>query len=240
MKDPNSDNIDKLIAAVKADKPSNSEIEAAAQRVREKLAKEDSSTIIHQQETTAADDPITLDQEVVIKKAVTIEREILDDPQLNSLEQYLDAIPDYLANRLSPALTELFEAETRQSMELRRALNNAKYAASQSERNEQKRARKPRRLAWFYSVAAALVLSVSFILVSPKFPSFNQSQLVQVEDVSGKLYQVKSQDPSRLQLELGDDGKYTSLKNNIIFVAEEGDNYKQKEHNVKISSTRKL
>lgn len=197
MKDPNSDNIDKLIAAVNADKPSNSEIEAAAQRVREKLAKENSSTIIHQQETTAADDPITLEQEttieqeVAIKKEVTVEHEILDDPQLNSLEQYLDAIPDYLANRLSPALTELFEAEARQSMELRRALNNAKYAASQSESNEQERATKPRRLAWFYSAAAALVLSVSFILVSPKFPSFNQSQLAQVEDVSGKLYQVK-------------------------------------------------
>ena len=190
MKDPNSDKLDKLIAAVNADKPSNSEIEAAAQRVREKLAKESLSTVIQQQETTIAD-PIINEQKMVIKKKATIEDENLNEPRLDSLEQYLHAIPDYLANRLSPALTELFETEARQSMELRRALNKAKSAVNQSEKKEQEGARKPRRFAWFYSAAAAIVLSVSFILVSPKFPSFDQSQLVQVEDVSGKLYQLK-------------------------------------------------
>ena len=66
------------------------------------------------------------------------------------------------------------------------------------------------------------------------------SLLYRCRVIDGKLYQVKSQDPSRLQLEKAEDGPLTSLKNNIIFAAEKGDNYKQKEHNVKISSTRKL
>ncbi len=191
MKDPNSDNIDKSIAAVKADKPSNSEIEAAAQRVREKLAKESSSTVVLQQEASTASDPIAIEQKIAMEKDVTIEHKNLNEPQLDSLEQYIEAIPDYLANRLSPALKELFETEARQSMELRRALNDAKYAAKQSERNKHSGAGKSRRLTWLYSAAAAIVLSVSFMLASPKFPSFNQSQLAQVEDISGKLYQVK-------------------------------------------------
>ena len=174
MKDPNTDNINTLIASVNADKPSDSEIEAAAQRVRETLAKENSSTIINQQESDSVVEPVTLEQ-----------------TQLNSLEQYIDAIPDYLANRLSPALTELFETESRQSMELRRALNNAKRDTSKSRINASKTTNKPGRLTWFYSAAAALALSLSFMLLSPKFPSFNQSQLVQVEDVSGNLYKVK-------------------------------------------------
>lgn len=185
MKDPNPGNIDTLIAAVNADKPSNSEIETAAQRVRETLAQESLSAINLQKQTTT-DDSISLELEVAM------ESKVLDETQLNSLEEYVDAIPDYLANRLSPALTVLFEAEARESMALRRALNNAKKAASQSERNESKTLKKTRRLGWLYSAAAALVVSFSFILVSPKFPSFNQSQLVQVEDVSGKLYQVKN------------------------------------------------
>ena len=68
----------------------------------------------------------------------------------------------------------------------------------------------------------------------------NTSLLYRCRVIDGELVEVKSQDLRRLQLEQADDGKYTSLKNNIIFVAENGDNYKQKEYNVKISSTRKL
>jgi len=68
----------------------------------------------------------------------------------------------------------------------------------------------------------------------------NTSLLYRCRVIDGKLVEVKSQDPGRLQLEQAEDGKYTSLKNNIIFAAKKGDNYKQKEHNVKISSTRKL
>ena len=68
----------------------------------------------------------------------------------------------------------------------------------------------------------------------------NTSLLYRCRVIDGELVKVKSQDPARLQLEQAEDGPLTSLKNNIIFVAEEGDNYKQKENYVKISSTRKL
>ena len=68
----------------------------------------------------------------------------------------------------------------------------------------------------------------------------NTSLLYRCRVINNELVEVKSQDPGRLQLEKAEDGPLTSLKNNIIFAAEKGDNYKQKEHNVKISSTRKL
>lgn len=68
----------------------------------------------------------------------------------------------------------------------------------------------------------------------------NTSLLYRCRVINNELFEVKSQDPGRLQLEQAEDGKYTSLKNNIIFVAEKGDNYKQKEYNVEISSPRKL
>lgn len=68
----------------------------------------------------------------------------------------------------------------------------------------------------------------------------NTSLLYRCRVIDGELVEVKSQDPGRLQLEQAEDGPLTSLKNNIIFVAEKGDNYKQKENYVKISSTRKL
>jgi hypothetical protein len=180
MKETNSNDIDTLVAAVTADKPSNSEIEAAAERVREVLAKESSSSIVHQQQTMATDDSIAHNKQ-----------ETNDQTQLNSLQQYIDAIPDYLANRLSPALTELFEVEARQSMDLRRALNDAKRSR-QSETRAQSTAIKPRRFAWFYSAAAVLMLSIALMLISPNFPSFNQSQLAQVEDISGKLFHVEN------------------------------------------------
>jgi len=68
----------------------------------------------------------------------------------------------------------------------------------------------------------------------------NTSLLYRCRVIDGELVEIKSQAPGRLQLEQAEDGALTSLKNNIIFAAEKGDNYKQKEYNVEISSTRKL
>lgn len=190
MKDPNSDKIDTLVEAVNADRPSSSDIEAAAQRVREKLLKEDPLAMTQQTKILSADDAIDSNYESETSKVIAKERDDSTQKQFNSLQQYIDAIPDYLANRLSPALNLLFEEETRRSIELRRALNDAKKSANQSAKTESVKSKTVNRFGWFYSAAAALVLTISFILVSPKFPSFNQSQLAQVEDVSGKLYQL--------------------------------------------------
>ena len=191
MKDPNSDKIDTLVAAVNADKPSGNDIETAAQRVREKLLKENPTAMIQKKETMSVDDADVHNHEIASSEVVANEQDGSAQKQLNSLQEYIDAIPDYLANRLSPALNLLFEEEARRSIELRRALNDAKQLANQTVKTEPTKTRTSRRFAWAYSAAAAIVLTISFILVSPKFPSFNQSQLAQVEDVSGKLYRLE-------------------------------------------------
>ena len=66
------------------------------------------------------------------------------------------------------------------------------------------------------------------------------SLLYRLRVINGELTVVKTPDPRRKQLEPATQeeggGTYTSLNNNIIFCAPEGDNYKQKEYNVKISN----
>ena len=65
------------------------------------------------------------------------------------------------------------------------------------------------------------------------------SLLYRCKLINGKLVQVKQEDPRKLQLEQSKDGQFISLPDNIIFAAEEGDNYIQKEYNVKISNNGK-
>ena len=66
----------------------------------------------------------------------------------------------------------------------------------------------------------------------------NTSLLYRCRLINGKLVEVRTQDSGKIQLEktADADGKFTSLKNNIIFAAEEGDNYKQREYEFEISS----
>jgi hypothetical protein len=47
----------------------------------------------------------------------------------------------------------------------------------------------------------------------------------------GKIVKPKRIDPARLKLEKAAEGEFTSLPNNIIFVAEKGDNYKPRCYN---------
>jgi hypothetical protein len=60
-------------------------------------------------------------------------------------------------------------------------------------------------------------------------------RLYRMKVLAGKLVEMPAQDGSRLQLEKASDGTFTSLKDNIIFRASKGDNYKQKEYYVEIS-----
>lgn len=71
------------------------------------------------------------------------------------------------------------------------------------------------------------------IVITPELYK-DTSKLYRLRVINGELTQVKTPDPSKKQLELAKSGPYSSLKNNIIF-AGKGDNYIQREHNVKIS-----
>jgi len=55
-------------------------------------------------------------------------------------------------------------------------------------------------------------------------------RLYRMKVQDGKLIDLPAHDSSRLQLEQADNGTFTSLKDNIIFSASEGDNYKPKEY----------
>lgn len=64
-------------------------------------------------------------------------------------------------------------------------------------------------------------------------------RLYRMKVLAGKLVEAPVPDGNRLQLEKAADGTFTSLKDNIIFSAESGDNYKQKEYYVEISRNSK-
>ena len=49
--------------------------------------------------------------------------------------------------------------------------------------------------------------------------------------VDGQIVRPAPMDSTWIQLEKAEEGPFTSLKNNMIFVAEEGDNYTLKEYN---------
>ena len=160
MNDQTHHKLDTAINAVKQDTPAAADVKAAAERVRRALAQENLSS--------QKDNP-------------TQQRD------LNTLDDYIATIPDYLAKRLTPAQTLLFEEESRESIPLRRALNQARYAAQKEARES---AAKPRRMSWFLSAAATIFIAVAFSILYPQLPSLDQSQLAQVESVNGSLYQV--------------------------------------------------
>jgi ferric-dicitrate binding protein FerR (iron transport regulator) len=169
LNDNTSDKVDSAVAAIKINTPSNNDIDAAAERVRAVLFENQDPDAEHQGDQKQ-------------QASIDLSR------QLNSTDNYLAAIPDYLANRLSPAQKVLFEEETRQSIPLRRALNAAKQQqAAQVNRPKKHRGK---TLQWFASAAAIALVALGWIFVVPQLPTFDQSQLAQVEDVQGKLYQV--------------------------------------------------
>ena len=67
-------------------------------------------------------------------------------------------------------------------------------------------------------------------------------RLYRCKVLAGKLIEMPARDGNKLQLEKANDGTFTSLKDNIIFRASKGDNYKQREYYVETSlpSKRKL
>ena len=64
------------------------------------------------------------------------------------------------------------------------------------------------------------------------------SRLYRSKVVNGKLVEIRKSNLKTLQLERAETGPFTSLPNNIIFAAAEGDNYKEKEYEVESSSNR--
>ena len=77
----------------------------------------------------------------------------------------------------------------------------------------------------------------SIVISKEEYANFRSPENYAVVD--GELVKAIPGDPARIQLEKADDGPFTSLKDNIIFAADSGDNYKQKEYEIEISRTGK-
>lgn len=163
MNDKNSSkhSIEDAIDSVKSDSPSAIDLAAAADRVRAAISAERTQ----QTEVSAA--------------------------SWNSIDDYVDAIPAYLAKQLSESQALLFEEETRRSVPLRRALNEARQSenAKVTDADEVANSRTPiyRRLAVAATVA---VIAVALIIAVPDLPSFDQTRVAQVEEIEGQLYKI--------------------------------------------------
>jgi len=169
MKDHPSttDTIEAAIDSIKADVPSVTEIASASERAR------------------AAIDVQRGPQGVVTEGTEAPSA----SKSWDSIEDYIAAIPTYLAKELTPAQTLLFEEETRQSIPLHRALNEAR--GQEPDQSEFLAASgKSSRYRWLAAAATVAALAIALFVVMPQLPSFDQSQLAQVEGIDGQLYQL--------------------------------------------------
>lgn len=171
-----TDTLEQAVAAINADVPSAADLIQARERARAAL--------------TSHRAP----QEVVIEKVVP-EAAALEEPtpssadNWDSIDDYIAAIPAYLAKRLNSQQTMLFEEESRQSIPLRRALNEAR-GMNNNQPESLGEAPKTSKLRWFASVASLAAIAIVLFITLPDLPSFNQTRLAQVDQIDGDLYQL--------------------------------------------------
>lgn len=171
MKDDNSelDSLDLAVNAIKAGTPSAAELDAARARVQSALARHRGP------------------QEVVLES--NPQMETASQEHWNSIDDYIAAIPAYLAQELSPQQAMLFEEESRASLPLKRALNQARGAVD-TELETFGGAGKHNRLGWFAAAATVAAIAIGLFVTVPELPSFNQTQVAQVDEIDGSLYQL--------------------------------------------------
>lgn len=168
MKDRNSSDAGILdaIESIQADVPSAAEIEAAGARVRAAINSHRGPQAV-----------------------VTDDRESAES--WNSIDDYVTAIPAYLAKQLGESQTLLFEEETRSSIVLRRALNEARQQLAGSEEISVDVSRNKAPITrWLAAAAAVAVIAVSFIIAVPDLPSLDQARVAQIDEIDGQLYQI--------------------------------------------------
>ncbi len=170
MKDnySNDDGILDAIDAIKADLPPSAKLTAASDRVRAAIA-------------------ATRGPHAVMSDASKSQEAV---ESWNSIDDYIAAIPAYLAMQLSESRSILFEEETRQSVPLRRALNEARQHRDGSVEDSSNATTKGFAYRWLAAAAALAVIAVSLVTVLPDLPSLDQSRLAQIEEIDGQLYQI--------------------------------------------------
>ncbi len=171
MKDDQSNptSLDAAIEAVRADEMSVTEIAETGNRVRAAIIGNNSGQ-----------SHVDRDQ-----------GKLNSDRAWDSIDDYISAIPAYLSNKLTPQQTLLFEEESRQSIPLRRALNEAR--ANKSKKNDSESivtSSGKSSYRWIAVAATVAAVAVALFAITPELPSFNQSQLAQIDEINGELYQI--------------------------------------------------
>ena len=164
-----TDGIDDAIESIKTDAPTPADLAAAGDRVRAALA--------------------------VQRGPQAVPANDIDSPESgqswNSIDDYIAAIPAYLAQRLSDSQTMLFEEESRRSVPLRRALNEAREQPRDSEESPVRVGQAKRPLyRWVAAAAAVAAIAVSMIIAVPDLPSLDQSRVAQIDEIDGQLFQI--------------------------------------------------
>lgn len=162
-----TEGIDSLIQSIKADTPSETDILAASERVRAAIA----DLKVPQKLSAAAPQTNEVEQ------------------GWNSVEDYIAAIPDYLAGQLTAAQSTLFEEESRRSIPLRRALVDAK-GAGETEQLDANQGQSTKKYGWLAAAAAVATVAIALFTAVPELPSFDQTRVAQISDVEGQLYQL--------------------------------------------------
>lgn len=167
------DNIEAAIESVKADLPSAAEIAGASERARAAIdSQRGPQALVKQGEAQRPEAPAPSDS-------------------WDSIDDYIAAIPAYLATQLTPAQTLLFEEETRQSVPLRRALNAARGSDTDQLTDFAAGTATDRiTYRWWAAAATVAAVAIALFVALPQLPSFDQSRLAQVEEIDGQLYQL--------------------------------------------------
>ena len=174
MKDDRSDSklLDAAIDAIKADSPTAAEITEAGNRARAALEQHRGPQAINAEHT-----------ESIVPEVTTGSWDSIDD--------YIAAIPAYLAGELSPQQATLFEEESRQSIPLRRALNAAREQQDTvADASPENKGSKKFSYRLFAVAATITAVAVALFAITPDLPSFNQNQLAQIDEIDGELYQI--------------------------------------------------
>ena len=170
MKDhsANTEQLDAAIAAIRNDEPSATEMASATARVRAAIAARRGPHAVNSSSAESA-----------------------PAERWNSIADYVAAIPAYLAKQLSPAQTILFEEETRQSVPLRRALNEARGGdQSRGVISGKSGSLIATSYRWLAAAATVAAVAIAVVLALPQLPSLDQSRLAQVDTIDGELYQI--------------------------------------------------
>lgn len=167
--------LEEAVAAINADSPSAAELIQARERARAVITR-------HRAPQGVVMETAVTDQLAPAEPATAVDN-------WNSIDDYIAAIPDYLAKQLNPQQTMLFEEQSRQSIPLRRALNEARGINSNGSEGLGD-APKASKLRWFASAATVAAIAIALFITLPDLPSFNQTRLAQVDEIDGQLYQL--------------------------------------------------